>query len=82
MDQIDFDKYLAWLEEQTRVLDSESGYLTFFDNDQGPREFMETADGWSEVEIGHDDPADDFTKVEDPRLIALLNAKKAERRTN
>ena len=77
MDQNDFDKYLAWLEEQTWVL-GDGGVLTFFDDEVGPREFIETAPGeWTEMDNG------EFTdKVEDPRLMALLNAKKAELRTN
>jgi hypothetical protein len=77
--QIDFDKYLAWLEQQTWVL-SDNGGLTFFDPDEGPREFIETAPGeWFEMEVGHDV---DFTDIHDPRLIALLSAKKKELQPN
>jgi hypothetical protein len=80
--EIDFDKHLAWLEQQEWVLGDE-GVLTFIDKEKGPREFVETTPGeWSEMEVGHEDPEDDFTEVEDPGLVALLNAKKAELRTH
>jgi hypothetical protein len=76
--EIDPHEYLAWLEQQKWVLGDED-VLTFFDKKKGPREFVETAPGeWSEMEAGHEDPRDDFTKVEDPRLVALLNTKKTE----
>jgi hypothetical protein len=80
---VDSNKYLAWLELQTWIWEQEESTLVFFDDEVGPREFMETETGkWFEVEVGHEDPGDDFTPVEDPRLIALLNSKKAELQPN
>jgi hypothetical protein len=76
--EIDFDKYLAWLEGQKWVWQQQEGQLVFFADD-GPHEYVETEPGqWAEMEAGHDDPNDDFTGITDPRLIAILNAKKKE----
>ncbi len=80
---VDFNKYVAWLEQQTWVLEDD-GSLVFVDCEQGPRTFLEreTEPGhWSEF---HDDRADtdDVTEIHDAKLIAVLNAKKAELRTH
>lgn len=74
------DEYFAWLEQQTWIY--QEGVLTFFDDERGPREFVETASGWAEMEAGHDDPADDLTSITDQKVIALLNAKKSKLQPN
>jgi hypothetical protein len=74
---VDFDKYLSWLEKQTWIWQQDEGCLVFF-GDDGPQEFMERESGWFEMNVGHDNPEEDFTKVEDPRVVTLLNAKKEE----